>query len=440
MKTRATANLDLAKLTTAYGDFIQLPEKTRISGKGTFDLDMDFSSPKAQFLKVAADLSPFQLTSETLPLISEDHVKLKADLKRSPDGKALTIENIQLNSTPLSLSAAGNLDQAGNTKTLDANGNINLDLKMLSPYLQKIAGPQITITGKGDNPFKLKMVSGETHWTDALKQTDFTGAIRADSIDAFGVGISATEVPLRITNESAVAKLAATANGGQLNLQPRIDLRKEPYLLSLPPDSTILKDVEITDAMAEGLMSKIHPVFQGSVQAEGHVDLYMQHFSWPLDKKDRDKAAFAGTLRLKGVRINSTNLLSGLLDLVGVRGNEMDFGDLDIDFVARNGRIETSPIRLEIDGYPIELRGSVGFDKSLDYTAKLPITPKLVGKKAYRYLEGVTIDVPIRGNSSTPDIDESTMQKATASLAEQALQKSLEKGVQNIFEQIIKKK
>jgi hypothetical protein len=439
MKTQAKARLDLAKLTRSYGDFIQLPEKTQISGKGTFDLDLDFSSPKAQFLKVDADLSSFQLTSDTLPPISEDNVKLTANLKRSPDGKALTIENIQLNSTPLSLSATGNLDQTGNEKKLDASGNINLDLKRLSPFLQKIAGPQITITGKGDNPFKLKMVSGRTRWTDALKQTDFNGAIRADSIDAFGLGISATEIPLQVANESAIAKLAATANGGQLNLEPKIDLKKEPYMLTLPPDSTILKDVEITDAMAEGLMSKIHPVFQGSVQAQGHVDLYMQHFNWALDKKDRDKTAFAGTLRLKGVRINSTSLLSGLLALIGVRGNEMDFGDLDIDFVARNGRIETSPIRLEIDGYPIELRGSVGFDKSLDYIAKLPITPKLVGDKAYRFLEGVTIDVPIRGNSKNPDIDESSMQKATAGLAQQALQKSLEKGVQNIFEQLLKK-
>jgi hypothetical protein len=439
MKTKAKARLDLAKLTRSYGDFIQLPQKTQIAGKGTFDLDLDFSSPNAQFLNVDADLSPFQLTSDTLPPISEDHVKLQAKLKRSPDGKALTIENIQLNSTPLSLSATGNMDQAGNQKKLDASGKINLDLKMLSPYLQKIAGPQITVTGKGDNPFKLKMVSGRTRWTDALKQTDFSGAIRADSIDAFGLGISATEVPLRVANESAIAKLAATANGGQLNLEPKIDLKNEPYMLTLPPDSTILKDVEITDAMAEGLMSKIHPVFQGSVQAQGHVDLYMQHFNWALDKKDRDKTAFAGTLRLKGVRVKSTNLLSGLLTLIGVHGNEMDFGDLDIDFVARNGRIETSPIRLEIDGYPIELRGSVGFDKSLDYTAKLPITPKLVGDKAYRYLEGVTIDVPIRGNSKNPDIDESSMQKATASLAEQALQKSLEKGVQNILEQLLKK-
>jgi hypothetical protein len=440
MKTKAKANLDLAKLTSAYGDFIQLPEKTRISGKGKFDLNVDFSSPKAQFLKVEADLSPFQLTSETLPPISEDQVKLRANLKRSPDGKTLSIENVQLNSTPLSLSAAGNLDQTGKTKTLDAKGKINLDLKMLSPYLQKIAGSQITITGKGDNPFKLKMVSGATRWTDSLKQTNFTGAIHADSIDAFGLGISATEVPIQIANESAIAKLSATANGGQLDLQPTIDLRKEPYMLSLPENSFILKDVEITDAMAESLMAKIHPVFQGAVKAEGFIDLYMQHFNWPLDKKHRDKTTFAGTLRLKGVRINSTNLLSGLLAVIGIQGNEMDFGDRNIDFVARNGRIETSPIRLEVDGYPLELRGSVGFDKSLDYIARLPVTPKLVGDKAYPYLEGVTIDVPIRGNSSHPDIDESTMQKASSSLAEQALQKTLEKGVQNIFKQLIKKK
>jgi translocation and assembly module TamB len=82
----------------------------------------------------------------------------------------------------------------------------------------------------------------------------------------------------------------------------------------------------------------------------------------------------------------------------------------------------------------------VGFDKSLDYTAKLPITPMLVGDKAYRYLEGTTIDVPIRGSSSHPDIDKSAVHKASADMAQEALQKTLEKGVQNIFEQLIKKK
>lgn len=440
LKTQAKADLDLAKLTSAYGDFIQLPEKTRISGKGKFNLDVDFSSPKAQFLKVDADLSPFQLTSETLPPISEDHVKLKANLKRSPDGKALSIENVQLNSTPLSLSAAGNLDQAGKKKTLAASGNINLDLKMLSPFLTKIAGPQIIISGKGDNPFKLKMISRGTRWTDSLKNTDFTGAIRADAIDAFGLGISATEVPIRVANEAAIAKLAATANGGQLNLQPTIDLRKEPYRLSLPQNSYILKNVEITDAMAERLLALIHPLFKGSTKAQGQIDLYMNHFDWPLAKQNRNDASFAGTLSLRGVRINSTNLLSGMLSLISMGGSQLEIDNLDVEFVAQNGRIKTSPIRFEVGGYPVELKGSVGFDKSIDYIATLPITPALVGNDAFGFLEGATIDVPIRGTSSDPNFNEAVMQKATEGMVQQAMQKGLQKGLQGIFKKMLEKK
>ena len=440
MKTQAKADLDLAKLTSAYGDFIQLPEKTRVSGKGKFDLDVDFSSPKAQFLKVDADLSPFQLTSETLPPISEDHVKLRANLERSPDGKTLSIENVQLNSTPLSLSAAGNLDQAGKKKTLAASGNINLDLKMLSPYLTKIAGPQITITGKGDNPFKLKMISRGARWTDSLKNTDFTGAIRADAIDAFGLGISATEVPIRVANETAIAKLAATANSGQLKLQPTIDLRQEPYRLSLPENSYILKDVEITDAMAERLLALIHPLFKGSTKAQGQIDLYMDHFDWPLAKQNRNDASFAGTLSLRGVRINSTNLLSGMLSLISMGGNQLEIDNLDVEFVAQNGRIKTSPIRFEVGGYPVVLNGSVGFDKSIDYIATLPITPALVGSDAFGFLEGATIDVPIRGTSSDPNFNEAVMQKATESMVQQAMQKGLQKGLQGIFKKMIEKK
>lgn len=101
LKTGAKANFDLAKLIEGYGDFIGLPENTRVSGKGQFDLEVDFSSPQAQFLKVDANLSPLAMTSDALPPISEDHVKLKADLKRSSDGKSLSIENIELKSTPL---------------------------------------------------------------------------------------------------------------------------------------------------------------------------------------------------------------------------------------------------------------------------------------------------------------------------------------------------
>jgi hypothetical protein len=121
-------------------------------------------------------------------------------------------------------------------------------------------------------------------------------------------------------------------------------------------------------------------------------------------------------------------------------GSQLEIDNLDVEFVARNGRIKTSPIRFEIGGYPVELNGSVGFDKSIDYIATLPITPALVGNDAFGFLEGATIDVPIRGTSSDPNFNEAVMQKATESLVQQALQKGLQKGLQGIFEKMFEKK
>ena len=98
------------------------------------------------------------------------------------------------------------------------------------------------------------------------------------------------------------------------------------------------------------------------------------------------------------------------------------------------------PIRFEINGYPVELNGSVGFDKSIDYIATLPITPALVGNDAFRFLEGATIDVPIRGTSSDPNFNEAVMQKATESLVQQAMQKGFAKGPPGYFSKNARKK
>jgi hypothetical protein len=62
----------------------------------------------------------------------------------------------------------------------------------------------------------------------------------------------------------------------------------------------------------------------------------------------------------------------------------------------------------------------------------------MVGGKAYEYLKGVTIDVPIGGTVSKPQIDEAAMQKATGSLVQQTMQKSIEKKATDLLQQLFK--
>ena len=63
----------------------------------------------------------------------------------------------------------------------------------------------------------------------------------------------------------------------------------------------------------------------------------------------------------------------------------------------------------------------------------------MVGKDAYQFLQGTTLNVPIRGTSSKPSIDETTFQQATGDLMQQALRKNLEQGAQNLFKNLFKK-
>jgi len=439
MKVNGQADLDLNQLAQGYGDFIQIPEKTQLSGNGRFDFDLDFSNPKEQFLKIQGNVAPFKLVSKTLPTISEKIVTLNADVTRSPDGRNMTITNLELNSNALSLNAAGTLNQVGKNKVLDAKGTMKPDLKLVSDYLKKSGQPQVAFSGKKATPFTIKLVSKGDRWEDPLKHLDFSGAVHVTSIEAYGLKLTPNDVPIRVAGASAGAKIESSANGGQLDFQPTVDMRTEPYIISFKENIDILKDVQVTQGLIDGLLAAIHPLFKDAVLPDGLLGLNMKHFSWPLSEKERSRATFAGTLKLNGVRLNSTPFLAGLLKMMGISERQLSMADQDIDFEARNGRISLSPMTLDAEGYQLKMQGSVGFDETLDFIARLPVTKKMVGKDAYQFLQGTTIKVPIRGTASKPNIDETAFQQATGDLMQQALRKNLEQGAQNLLKNLFKK-
>ncbi len=439
MKVNGHADLDLNQLAQGYGDFIQLPEKTQLFGNGRFDFDVDFTHPKTQYLKLQGNVAPFKLVSKTLPTISEKKVTLKADVTRSPDGRNMTINNFELNSNALSLKATGTLNRVGKNKVLKAQGTMTPDLKLVSDYLKKSGQSQVVFSGRKATPFTIKLVSKGDRWEDPLKHLDFSGAVHVAAIEAYGLKLAPNDVPIRIAGATAGAKLESPANGGQLDFQPTVDMRKDTYVLSFKENTDLLKDVQVTQGLIDGLLAAIHPLFKDAVVPDGLLGLNMKHFSWPLSEKERNRATFAGTLKLNGMRLNSTPFLAGLLNMMGISERQLSLANQEIDFEAKNGRIALSPMTLDAEGYQLKMHGSIGFDKTLDFIARIPVTERMVGKDAYRFLQGTTIKVPIRGTASKPRIDEAVFQEATGDLMQQALRKNLEKGAQDLLKSLFKK-
>jgi hypothetical protein len=439
MKINGQADLDLDKLARGYGELIQLPEKTQIAGNGRFDFDMDFTHPKTQYFKLQGNLTPFKLVSETLPAISEKKVTLNADVTRSPDGRNMTINNFALNSNALSLTATGTLNQVGKNKIFNARGTMAPDMNLVSEYLNKSGQSQVTLSGKKATPFTIKLVSKGDRWEDPLKHLNFSGAVHVKAIKAYGLQLTPNDVPVQVAGAAAGAKLESPANGGQLDFQPTVDMRKEPYVLSFKENIDLLKDVQVTQGLIDGLLAAIHPLFKDSVVPKGLLGLNMKHFSWPLSEKYRNRATFAGTLTLSGVKLKSTPFMAGLLKMMGIKERKLRVVDQDIAFDARDGRIALSPMTLKAQGHQLKMHGSIGFDSTLDFIARIPVTKKMVGKEAYPFLQGMTINVPIRGSASNPRVDETAFQQATDDLVQQALRKNLEKGAQDLLKNLFKK-
>ncbi len=439
IKADGRADLDLEKLVQGYGDFIQLPENTKLSGKGRFDFNMDFTHPEAQYIKLQGNVAPFELVSQSLPSISEKNVRLTADVNRSPDGRNLTINKIELNSNALVLNAAGTLNQVGTNKVLDAKGTMQPDMGLVSDYLNKTGQSKVSFTGKKATPFTLKLVSKGDRWEDPLKHLNFSGAVHVAAIEAYGMKLTPNDVPVRVAGAAAGAKLESPANGGQLDLQPTVDMGQDPYILSFKENIDLLKDVQITQGLIDGLLAAIHPVFKDAVVPDGLLGLTMKHFSWPLSEKQRNRATFAGTLNLQGVRLNSTPFMADLLSLMGISERQLQLADQDIAFEAKNGRIDLSPMTVEAQGYQLKMHGSFGFDETLDFIARIPVTEKMVGRDVYPFLQGTTIKVPIRGTTSNPRLDQAAFREASGDLMQQALRKNLEQGAQNLLKNLFKK-
>jgi hypothetical protein len=439
MKISGQADMDLNLLAKGYGDFIQLPEKTQLFGNGRFDFDMDFANPETQYFRLQGNMAPFKLVSKTLPAISEKKVTVKADVNRSPDGRKMTINNLDLNSNALSLNAVGSLNRVGKNKVLEAKGTMKPDMKLVSEYLKKSGQSQVAFSGKKATPFTFKLTSKGDRWVDPLKHLDFSGAVHLAAIEAYGLKLTPNDVPVSVAGAAAGAKLESPANGGQLDFQPTINLGREPYILSFKENIDLLKDVQITQGLIDGLLAALHPIFKDSVVPDGILGLNMKHFNWPLEEKYRNRATFAGTLKLNGVKLNSTPFLAGLLDMMGISERQLSMMDQEIDFEAKDGRVTLSPMTLEAEGYQLKMHGSIGFDNTLDFIARIPVTDKMVGKDAYQFLQGTTIKVPIRGTSANPRVDETALQQATGDLMQQALRKNLENSAQDLLKNLFKK-
>lgn len=177
------------------------------------------------------------------------------------------------------------------------------------------------------------------------------------------------------------------------------------------------RDLDMVQQMApifEGLKGN----FSGSIKVNTQLDETMSPVMNTLSG--------SGSLSTKDLSLSGVKAIDMIADIVKKPSlKETKVKDLNIDFTIADGRINTKPFDLTLGDYKMNLSGSTGLDKSIDYKGKITI-PASAGKVA----QLGTVDMNIGGTFTSPKVSidmESLAKKAATNAVENIANKLLGK-------------
>jgi hypothetical protein len=222
----------------------------------------------------------------------------------------------------------------------------------------------------------------------------------------FGLNIGPTEADVQIENGLLkIAPFSTTVNNGQLNFAGEANFKQKPTLLKTPGPLQIVKDVQINDEVARALLTYLNPVFANAVRVSGTANFECEKLAIPLAGATKRDMEVIGTVSMQKLRLETSDLLGQILSTAGVSGRGVDITIHPTKFILQNGFLRYDDMQMDVGDNPVNFRGVIGLDKSLNMSVTLPYTTEgrtaRVGKEA----EGERISLPLKGTIDKPELD-----------------------------------
>jgi hypothetical protein len=249
----------------------------------------------------------------------------------------------------------------------------------------------------------------------------------------FGLNFGPTEVDVQIENGLLrIAPFSSVVNNGQFNFAGEADFKQKPTLLKTPGAIYVLKDVQINDEAARGLLMYLNPVFANAVEVNGVANFECEKLAIPLAGGTKDDIEVIGTISIKELRLEASDLLGQILSAAGVSGRGVDITIHPTRFVLQNGFLRYDDMQMDVGDNPVNFRGVIGLDKSLSMTVTLPYTTRGKTARVGKEVEGARISLPLRGTVDKPELDRGR-------LLEEQLKQQLQERLMKELEGVLKK-
>ncbi|MFH1719282.1 MAG: hypothetical protein ABIF19_18165 [Planctomycetota bacterium] len=419
----SASDVNLSKLQPLLVTFASFPKDMQLFGIAEAPIMLSSEKGTYKITTNSTKVKGLKLTSPGTKPFEPGDVTLAFDVEANPD-MDISAKDIQLDSPLINLKFTNGqfsrLTKDGKT-TLQGQAECEYDWAALSPVTARFLPEGLNLQGKRKDAVSFISEYPADQVDKLMANLNAKAKVGFKQAGYMGLDFGLTDVDIQVQNGMLkITPFTTVVNEGQLNFGAEADFTQKPTLFKTAKPMQIVKDIKVNDQTTATLLKYVNPIFANAVNVSGIANFNCEQLAIPLDNNAKNKAVIIGTISITKLRLQASDLLGQILSLAGGGASGADITIHPTQFVLKDGILRYDNMQMDVGNNPVNFKGAIGLDKSLDMTVTLPYTTAGRTARVGAETRGVRITLPLKGTVDKPQLDTGKL------LEDQAIQKGLE--------------
>ncbi len=410
----------------------------------SFPKDMQLAGIAESKISVSSEKKTYKITTDSTKIkglklslpgkkpFEPNEVTLAFDAEVDPEQKAINVKTLQLESPQIKITKGqfSQVSKDGKT-TLQGQADCEYDWSAVSTVAAPYLPEDLTLQGKRKDAVSFISEYPADQTDKLLSNLNAKANVGFEKADYMGLDFGPTDVDVQVQNGLLnIAPFTTTVNEGQFNFAGGADFKQKPTLFKATKPIQIVKDIKVNDETTKRLLKYVNPIFADAVNVSGIANFNCEQLAIPLIAEAKNDAVVIGTISMNQLRLKASDLLGQILTVAGGGSRSTVMTIRPTRFVLEKGILRYDDMQIDVGDNPVNFKGAIGLDKSLDMMVTLPYTTEGQTVRLGRETRGTRIVLPLKGTVDNPYLD-------TGKLIELQLKQQgeelLRRGLEEIF-------
>jgi len=396
--------------------FASFPKEMQLAGIAESTISV---SSEKKIYKITTDstkIKGLKLSSPGKKPFEPNEVTLAFEAEIDPEQKAINVKSLQLESPQIKITKAqfSQVSKDGKT-TLQGQADLEYDWSVVSTLASPYLPEDLSLQGKRKDAVSFTSEYPADQSDKLLSNLNAKANVGFEKAGYMGLDFGPTDVNVQVQNGLLnIAPFTTTVNEGQFNFAGGADFKEKPSLFKAAKPMQIAKDIKINDATTKKLLKYVNPIFGDAVNVSGIANF------------NKNDTVVIGTISISELRLQASDLLAQILSASGgASGTVLTIHPTKL--VLQKGVLRYDDMQIDVGDNPINFKGTIGLDKSLDMTVTLPYTTAGRTVRTGRETSGARITLPLKGTVDNPYLDtDKLLELQLKQQGEELLRKGLE--------------